>query len=177
MNNDAPSQTPDNDVPAQIPAPQPQPEQNATQPQFTTPVAFGTNGSQTSQGAWVSKDQYNELIEKANVQSKKSQNMTHLTRAFYVLLALGGLLTAILIIGNLVWPFEYHSKGNCSANFSSVSFYLMPFTHLLLFVAGIMGASISKWYIRLIGILLIVIVPLSFLFNGLAMLFQGMCGV
>lgn len=177
MNNDTPPQAPENEVPTQTPSLESQPEQNETQPRPTTPVAFGTNGVQTNEGAWVSKDQYNELVEKANKLSRKSKNATILVRIFYISLAIGGLLTAILIIGNLLWPFEYRSRGDCSYGFAEQSFILLPLAHLVLLAAGIVGASINKWYIRTIGILLIILVPLSFLFNGLRVLFQGMCGV
>jgi len=146
----------------------------APTPNTEIPVQVMTDPPATT---WVAKEQYSantaELEKQRVSEIKKSRRI----RAFYILLAISGLILFVMYIGMLVWPFEYVSKGQCSGNFFGIAFWLNPLGYLTLLATGIVGATIQRHAARPLGIVLIVAAPVAWFITGTVIVFSFLCGV
>lgn len=157
------------ETPGTVPTPEPTP---STTPDTTTPVQEG------SAGAWMPKAQYDAHTAELKKQQTDERNTSKTVRAFYILLAISGLLLFILYLGMLIWPFHYGSRSECSGQtFAGFAFLLNPAGYLMLLIAGIVGATVRRKGVRALGISFIIISPIAWFITGFAILASILCGI
>ncbi len=174
MNNEEPTANPLTPKPEQI-----APEPTAPQPTTPEPTAPGPIPAPANpQSAWVPKAEYDVHQTALKQQRTDDLNKSKNVRAFYRLLAVGGLLVFVLYIGMLLWPYSSISRGNCTGQaYAQVAFWLNPAAYTVLFTAGIVGLKTKRRMIVVVSILLVILAPIAWIVTGLGILGPILCGV